>query len=625
MRTRSLLASAAVLGVMTFPGGTAHAEEDVDPPGGGATGSVTLPTGQHLTIDAGGMLAVAPGEETAFAAVKNAGGDRLVVPVDDAGAIAEDRFDLEDFNVDAIGTGRATADASAEPEASADAEEVTITAQWLDGSAPEFVLASLVHLESGRSGTLEFNETGSLSLQLEPGRYHLVSTLHKSTDAGLVAIASIEEFRVRSRAVEVVIDGSEAEPLGFDLDREAAVETVMLDLFSYAPGTQSGAWSSVWAFDGTQLYAIPTDRLSGGRDVGFVLREGFASPSGTTDPYAYNLVRIETDGLPCDLVEAVHDEDLARVDAEYQSLGVDSELHRMDRTAHPLYEQWAWAGTGTVSLPSERTEFYSAGPDFSWKHKGMFAYEKMGSPYDDVTQDGGAMAPGSVATQVWNDGPVTVGLDLPGSDFYWPAVSRVDDPGFLMTHPLLFSSGDADEAIFSEYHPGKTTLSQEGGILYQESWLGMATPLEDLAPGRVELSTAVDREAAWTSLGTRGSADWSFTYDPAGNPVQPVSVVNFDLPGIVNGQVPSGTVQEAALEFATQPGADDQECAAMTFEVSFDDGETWTEVAIDREGDTAAAAIALPDDAAFGSVRFTAADANGNTVAHETIRSFAIT
>ena len=188
----------------------------------------------------------------------------------------------------------------------------------------------------------------------------------------------------------------------------------------------------------------------------------------------------------------------------------------------------------------------------------------------------------------------------------------------------MFSTASGGEGVQSEYQGGKITLAQNGEILGQNDEIGLGLPLSDLEAEPLTLTAASDRQATWTPLGTRSEAEWTFDYDPAGNPVMPVSVVELSLPGIIDGTVAAGTVQEARLEFATQPGADDQACASMTFAVSFDDGATWTEVAIDRTGDTATAAIALPVDAAFGSVRFTAADENGNTVAHETIRSFAI-
>jgi hypothetical protein len=101
-------------------------------------------------------------------------------------------------------------------------------------------------------------------------------------------------------------------------------------------------------------------------------------------------------------------------------------------------------------------------------------------------------------------------------------------------------------------------------------------------------------------------------------------VVNFDAEDIENGYAEAGDDQDVELEFATQPGAEQQVCAAMTFEVSYDDGATWDLVDIDREGNSATAELEHPEDAAFVSVRFTAADEAGNTVTHTTIRSYGL-
>jgi len=626
MRKRILLAVTAFAATASA-GGVAVAQPGGEAPTGDEpwtaptqeSAEVVLPTGETVGVAADGTLDL--GEDGAYTVTKNADGDRLVVPADAVDEIAAGEYDVAAFNVDSPGAASETEAKAEEPT------NVTLTGEWLDGSTPDTIVVSWVRLDSGVGDGPEFADGGTAELALEPGRYHLVVLLRKENGEGeFDSISSILEIGVGENPVEALVDGSKAEPLGFDLDREVVAQSVMLDVFSYPQDAEEGdsAWVGVWDFSGGGLYAVPTGRLSGNHDVGFVLREGLSSPEGTADPYSYNLFRAETDGLCGDLSPRVHDADLARIDSEYQSLGVDSLLHRMSMADHPLYEPWAWSGTGDVPLPSERTEFFTADPDLSWKHKGMFPYEAIYSPYDDVSQEGGVLESGSIAAMVWNDGPVTVGLDLAGHDFPYPLVYRSDEMEVLLTHPSLVSSGDAGEAIFSDYQPGKITLSQNGVIVNQYDEIGMGTLLSEFQAGRLELSAVTDREVAWTPLGSRSSGDWSFTYDPVGNPVQPVSVVNFDLPGIANGAVPAGSSQQVTLEFATQPGADDQACAAMTFEVSFDDGETWTDVAIDRDGDTATAAIEVPVGAAFGSVRFTAADENGNTVEHETIRSFAV-
>jgi hypothetical protein len=97
-------------------------------------------------------------------------------------------------------------------------------------------------------------------------------------------------------------------------------------------------------------------------------------------------------------------------------------------------------------------------------------------------------------------------------------------------------------------------------------------------------------------LGTTSTAEWSFATAPSGDDTPlDVAVVNFDAEGIENGYAEAGEDQDVELEYATQPGAEQRECTSMTFEVSYDDGKTWEEVEIDREGNHAEAELEHPD------------------------------
>lgn len=628
MRKRILLAASA-FAVTASAGGVAAAQpagEDPAPWTAPApeAAEVVLPTGDTVALAADGTLDLGAGE--AFSVTRAADGDRLVVPLDAVDEVAAGEYDAAAFNVDDPGSAPETEDED-EDEAETPAN-VALTGLWRDGTGADVIAASWIELDTGEHGGPDFTEGKRAELALEPGRYHLVVMLHRTNDEGETdTIVAIKEIRVGEDPVEVLVDGTRSKPLGFDLDREAELRGVMLDVFSYPPGVEEdgGAWAGVWDFPGGDLYAIPTRRLSGDHNVGYVLREGLSSPEGTADPYSYNLFRAETDGIRGDLTPRVRDRDLARIDADYQTLGAEGVLERQDRSDHPDWDAWAWSPTGPVALPSARTEFYTADEDLTWSHRGHFPYEGgPGSPWDLVHHRGGVLEPGSVQDMSWNNAPLSVGLDNIGGTWPPATVSRWEELGGFYAAPWMFSTAAGGEGVHSEYLPGKITLAQGGEILAQNSEIGVGLPLSDLRPGPLTLTAVAERQAPWTPLGTRSAAEWTFDYDPAGNPVMPVSVVELTVPGVVDGAAEAGTVQQVGLEFATQPGADDQECAAMTFEVSFDDGATWTAVPIDRDGDTAAAALELPADAAFASVRFTAADANGNTVAHETIRSFAI-
>jgi hypothetical protein len=611
MRKRLIGVAAAAVAATGLLPGAAVAETAPEPAN---VESVALPTGDALTVDAEGML-VSDGTGPGYSVTRSADGDRIAVPLDAVDEVAAGGLDLGSFNVD---------DPGDEPEEPAEpGTEVTIGSKWLDGSAPDVLGVSAVNTATGESGGPYFFDGGSGTLELPPGRYQLLSMLHDDYESEEYdSLFAIQEIRVGARPSKVVVDGTRAEPVGFDLDREVVGESFIFEAFSYEPGTEQGAWISLWAFPGGDVYAVPTGRLTGGRDVGFTIRAGYSSPADATEAYSYNLFRTELGGIPCDMVETVHDDDLAAIENEYQTLGTKSSFNRMDMAVHPVYEPWAFTGTGEIALPSERTEFYTADEDLYWEQRGFFPYDQIGDPSDWVYRDAGVLEAGTTTTAVWNDAPVSVGLENLGQDFPPAMFYRWDEQEGVFFGPWMFSTASGDEAVQGEFYSGEMTLSNNGTLITTSDDMGIGIESAALQPGRLTVTADFERSVDWSLLGTRSTAAWDFAYDPTANPVLPVSVVEFGIPGLENGYVEAGTTQEFALEFTQQPGGDDQACAAMTFEISFDDGATWTPVPIDRNGDTATASLELPADAAFGSVRFTATDEAGNTVTHETIRSF---
>ncbi|WP_157975175.1 hypothetical protein [Glycomyces dulcitolivorans] len=618
MRTSVIAAGAALVAAVSVPW-SAAAQQPVEeaeplPP---APAQVVLPTGETVGVEADGILDFKE-PDTSYTVVRGADGDRFTVPAQALGEVASGAMSLGGFNVD---------DPGEEPEEPAEeGTAVTVTGKWLDGSAPYVMGVSVVNLETGQASPPTFFDGGSGVGEFPQGDYHLVAVMHSDYSEGqdYELAFMIEELEVGDEPTAIEFDATGAEPVGFDLDREVVAESVIVEAFSYAPGTDRGAWTGLTAHPGGQVWAVPTDGLSGDRDTGISVRAGFSSPEGAPEPYGYNLFRIETDGIPCDMVETVHDRDLARVDTEFQSLGTPTTLIRMDMAVHPVYEPFAFTSHGTVPVPSTRTEFFTASEDLYWEQRGVFPFERPARISDWVYRDAGVLEPGQATTAVWNDAAVSVGLENHGQDYPPAMFYRWDATEAVFFSPWMFSTSSGDEAVQTEYLPGEIAIANNGIQVAASDRIGTIVDPAALAPGRLTVTAAAERSVPWTTLGTRSAAAWDFAYDPAANPALPVSVVEFTPAGIENGAVEAGTVQDFALEFVQQPGADDQDCAAMTFEISFDDGATWTEVPIDRTGDTAAAAVELPESPGFASVRFTAADEAGNTVVHETIRSYAL-
>jgi hypothetical protein len=62
----------------------------------------------------------------------------------------------------------------------------------------------------------------------------------------------------------------------------------------------------------------------------------------------------------------------------------------------------------------------------------------------------------------------------------------------------------------------------------------------------------------------------------------------------------------------------------MTFEISYDDGETWRAVQLERDGDSAEADLRHPRSAEYVSIRTTATDDSGTEVTNTVIRAYGL-
>jgi hypothetical protein len=638
MKQRYPLAALAAIG-LTAAGGLVYAEAATEEPGPpdrpaapAVADAITLPTGDVVRLTADGSYVAEPGEGSAVHNVVEPDGDRLVIPVEAIGGLAAGEYTYEQFNIDALArngisdAGDAAAIAPLAAEAEPEAEgtvDVAFTGLWPDGTAPEESFVEWVDLDTGESDYLAV-EGGTGTLALAPGDYHLAVMLTKRAETA--AIGGVIEADLGADGASVVFDGGEAVPTGFDLDREAVTERTQFRVFSFAPETEEGVAAGLTARGDWALSALPTAAHVGGRDVGMSLRGELSSPKGAEEPYSYSLSEWHFGGIPEDAVFHVDEEDLARINMDYQSLGVDAEMLRLNLATHPAHVATGYLVASMVALPSQRTEFYSAAPEVTWSQVGTLGYGDEGAPNADVLHHTGVLEPGATLEETWNQGPVTAGVDIAGAEYYFPRFVMVQSEEALFTNPEPFSSGDAEEAVASFEYPGTTTLSRDGEVLNRnDEGGGLATDLSLITDGRYTLRYEVSREASWTPLGTAANAEWEFAITQGDEDlILPVSVVNFDAEGIANGYAEADEDQEVTLEYLTQPGAEQQECTAMTFEVSYDDGATWDEVAIDRQGNRAAAELEHPDGAAFVSVRFTASDAAGNTVSHSTIRSYGL-
>jgi hypothetical protein len=128
-------------------------------------------------------------------------------------------------------------------------------------------------------------------------------------------------------------------------------------------------------------------------------------------------------------------------------------------------------------------------------------------------------------------------------------------------------------------------------------------------------------------VSTQVTAAWTFesAHVPGAPPERlPVSTVRFTPRLDANGAAPAGKTITFPVTVDRQPGSAAKPVKTLSVEVSFDDGKTWQQVKLTKQGNCWKAQIAHPDQAGFVSLRAASTDTAGNTVEQTVIRAYQI-
>ncbi|ADD42626.1 hypothetical protein [Stackebrandtia nassauensis] len=640
MRKRIAVAGLAVL--LTATGGLAYADPfshtSDEPTASSAVGApiVTLPTGDKVRVSRDGALIPinTNGRPPQFHSPRLPGGDRILIPTGSLTDVAAGKIDDRLFNVDALlRNGYTDARDVPSPDrlgkssldddttATADTTKVTVKFSWKDGSAPEAISGGWAHLTEGKRD-LFMENGGTATVALPAGDYAFQAAVAKGDNV----ITTVFDLTVTDKDQTVKVDGGKAKRVGFDVDADDAVAGVSDFSVFNNPADGRGTATGFLMSGSAKAYAIPSKKFTGHK-AGLTLQSELSSPSGAAKPYTYSLFGVREKGIPAKPTLTVHDEELAVRETTYNKLGSAADMARANLADNAAYPPMTYAPGTPVKLGTTRTEYYSTAHDVAWSHQGTFP-ATGDDPIDDVLHHSGKVSPGSEKA-TWLSAPLSVGVSDPAFPYYGSGFRRFredESTDFLGATPPVFTSGSADEIIVSYGGKGtKATLSKDGTELdsSQDAGVGAFIPTDD--KGRYTASFDVTHGADWTPLGTRSTATWTFDSGPITEGASlSVSAVRFNASGVKNGYAKASKPQKVNLEYVTQPGAEDRDCAKLSFAVSYDDGKTWKNVTVDREGDKATAVLEHPGDAKFVSVKFSATDDKGQTVKHSTIRSYGL-
>lgn len=616
-RTIPALAAAALL--LT---GTPAAAQGATP---SPVDAVTLPGGDQVALHADGTYAYtpAPGREgVGHRAVRGPGGDLSVIPLDATG-------DPRRYNVSALArAGQPDAAAVAESAlpvaAEGDGTQVTITFRDRHGQVPDTASGSLVALDGSVWESFYADSRGGAVVHVPPGQYVMLADLTDAPETGRKG-----EYVAMSKRVTVG-----ATPLALT---PSALAGTPVAAVTERPGTLTDqemylTWKSGETRLSTQVslggdyrvFAVPVTDAA-------LLWAYQPTIAVTGGPDRYRLGFYGTGKIPAVMIQPVRDADLAAVTVDYPGLGKPFAGARLCYSRYLPALEVGGCTSELVDLPTTRTEYLSTSPEtvHGWSLT-------MRDPAGWVGYETGEkrFTPGRHSL-VLGEGPVGYAVkpfSTGGPDSGPSGMYRKRDLLYFGFHqfetpdPGTFEIRGGDQW----HSPLNNTMLvlKDGAELNRITgpleWVD--TGLEEGSSGRYRVTIDSRPSLPYLAAPTAMSLDWSFDSSPAADPEAMVplafSAVVLDATGVRGCVADAAAEQRISLDYVSQSGGTEATADTLTLELSYDDGATWTPVALDRAGDKASASVHHPAGAQHVSVRTTATDDLGSSITQTTIRAW---
>ena len=272
------------------------------------------------------------------------------------------------------------------------------------------------------------------------------------------------------------------------------------------------------------------------------------------------------------------------------------------------------------TVPSRRTEYYSASPDITWSH---VLQVSTATSFDfENHRSFRSYRPGQYAVG-WNRAPV--GPAFGNAALNW-TVKR-DGKRMLVAVPLLSGSDPDQYNAPADSVTGTTTLTRGGQVIGTSDQPGIGKfDIPDTA-GTYTLRATANRSVPWSVVGTRADVTWTFKEPGATATAVPLPVIVVRAGGTVDDQsrAPAGRRFRLELTAQHQPGAPATRLTQLRVEASYDDGAHWAAVPTEFTDHRGCATLNHPNGKRFVSLRVTARDAAGNSVVQTVIRAYQTT
>lgn len=452
-------------------------------------------------------------------------------------------------------------------------------------------------------------------------------------DAGLGRAEDFAHLDARGKAVLVTRHATgEDSDTPVQLANAAAAGVAVVLLTNDRPGPY---------LDGTSDVAVPAYTVE--QDTGQRLRTLLGDQSRVTvdlvgvaeSPFRYDLMLPEVGRIPADLNYDMDQKNLARVAVDYHA-HTGRMTASAGRMAFPSGVDIAFELQRAVHPPLHRTEYLSTG-DTRWvAHTVADTWDWLGHMYSLPRQ----YRPGEQDHEVWFPAITRPALPAaPPDTAHGAPVSRFGD-AIRVTMPQ-HSDGAADHYGFADPVSETTelVLTRDGRTLGRSN--GPITQFDVPGePGDYRLTMRSERTQPWHrdwwTTSTATATTWTFGSArpvPGRYAVLPLLQVDYELATDFHNQVRAGHPTRLGLRVGYQPGyQSDQgdggagQSVSTQVSVSFDDGNTWRELAVHHRSDGALTVMLpeAPTGAGFGSLRIIASDQHGNRLEQTIERAYRI-
>ncbi|MBB4908799.1 S8 family peptidase [Actinophytocola algeriensis] len=503
-----------------------------------------------------------------------------------------------------------------------DTERYKVTVDVIDRDGKPASTSNVVSFNNLATGEFLQARTnqGAAVLRLPPGDWHLQTYVITPGDGPSEMTIASDTVKVDGVPQKVTVDARQAKHLKVDVGEPDARHRGHWIVYKFLAGESDFSYGYLgYNWDEGSVpeelpYVMPIKRDG----LTFFHQSVWVKENTERTPYAYQVVRNNSDGVPEDPSVRADRADMAKTRATYRSGNTDI----------PWY---SYLGMGPLvpGLDTATPQFHFAAPAVidQYVTAGYTWRRSMTAPYP--ADFGGSATIGTEITleagdqreELWNGGVI-------GPSMHNPEKVGTRDGNRLRYSPMDYFADSTPGHWGNAHGNGTVTLTHgdaRGEVVASVAYgrflnLGVELPPED---GEYTLTVHADRSGSFPAGATGNKVDTEWRFRSAQTTeatVLPLIAVRLVPRGLdTMNRAEAGATTEIPVRIEGPPSGKE----LTSIEASFDDGQTWREVPVRADGDGWLATVDNPGSG-FVSLRAKATADGGSAVTHTFIRAYGL-